>query len=353
MIQIDKILLFKILVSLIIIIFSKIIGPLIAYIVIKMFHLKEKDKEKIKSNAFYKPIKSLVLLISIYSISFLFYIPENIHLIIYKLFKIIIVLIFANGFSNLFSTHSDTFKKLSGKINFHGNDSLVRISSKIFKILVYIFAMFIIITELGYDLGGLITGLGISSVVIALAAQDLAKSLFGGLSILLDKPFSIGDYISVNNYSGTVEDISFRSTRIRTMAKELIVVPNSEIADSYVVNYNRRNTRQYNIKLVLELSTPLEKITIFKSKLLNLLNSNENVVKENIRVYFDTISDNGFDIQIIFYTNIMNYNEFLQFKENMNFEIMNLLQNEKIELAYDSKTIYLKGVSNEHNFISM
>ena len=342
MIQIDKILLFKILLSFAIIVFCKIIGPLIAYIVIKMFHLKEKDKEKIKNNAFYKPLKNLVFFIGLYSITFLFDIPENIKLIILKAFKIILVLIAANGISNLFSTNSEAFKKISEKVNFHGNDSLIRLSSKIFKILVYIFAMFIIISELGYDLGGLVTGLGISSVVIALAAQDFAKSLFGGLSIVLDKPFSVGDYISVNNYSGTVEDISFRSTRIRNMAKELIVVPNSEIAGSYIINYNKRNTRPYKINLVLELSTPLQKISSFKSKLLNLLNSNNDVVKENIRVFFETISDNGFDIQISFYTDIMNYNEFLQFKENMNFEIMNLLQNEGIELAYDSKTVYLK-----------
>ena len=342
MIQIDKTILLNILISILVIISSKILGPLFAYIIIKMFHFKEKDKEVIKNNAFYKPLELLVFFVGLYSISFLFNIPENIKIILFKIFKIIIVLIAANGISNLFSTNSNAFKKISEKVNFHGNDSLIRLSSKIFKILVYIFALFIIISELGYDLGGLVTGLGISSVVIALAAQDFAKSLFGGLSIVLDKPFSVGDYISVNNYSGTVEDISFRSTRIRNMAKELIVVPNSEIASSYIVNFNKRDTRQYKINLVLELSTPLQKITSFKSKLLNFLNSNNDVVKENIRVFFDTISDNGFDIQIIFYTNIMNYNEFLQFKENMNFEIMNLLQSEQIELAYDSKTVYLK-----------
>ena len=342
MFYIDKLLLFKILIAILIIAFSKIIGPLIAYILIKMVNFKEKNKDNIKKNAFYKPIKNLVLFIGLYTITFLFYIPDNIKLVLFKLFKICIVLVVANGFSNLFNTNSDTLKKIRNKINFHGNDSVVRFSSRIFKIIIYIFAGFFIVSELGYDLGGLVTGLGISSVVIALAAQDLAKSLFGGLSILLDKPFEIGDYIRVNNYEGTVEDISFRSTRIRNLAKELIVIPNSEIAQDYIINYSKRASREYKLNLVLELTTSLEKIASFKTKLLNLLNSNEHIEKENIRVFFDTISDNGFDVQITFHTNTFNYNDFLQFKENINYEIMNLLQSEQIELAYDSKTIYLK-----------
>lgn len=325
-----------------IIILAKIIGPLIAYIIIKMFNIKEKNKDKIKHNAFYKPIKLLIFTIGIYSATMLFKIPVNIKLIIFKALKICIILITANGFSNLFSTNSSSFKKIQKKLNTNKSDSMLKFISKAFRILVYVIAGFIIITELGYDLGGLVTGLGISSVVIALAAQDVAKSLLGGLCIFLDKPFEIGDYIKVNNYEGTVEEISFRSTRIRNISKELIVIPNSEIASDYITNYSRRNVRRYTLDLVLELSTPLEKITILKEKLLQNLNLHENVAKGNIRIYFGTISDNGYDFNISFYTNIMDFEEFLQFKENMNYEIMNLLQEENIELAYDSKTIYLK-----------
>ena len=342
MINIDKVILFKILIALIIILFSKIISSLIAYIIIRMFNLKEKNKEKIKNHAFFKPIKTLVLLLGLYSITFLFFIPENIKLIITKVFRICIIIIVAKGFSNLFNTNSDTFKKIRKKINFHGNDSLIDFSSRVLKVLVYIFAGFIIVSELGYNLGGLVTGLGISSVVIALAAQDFAKGLFGGLSIILDKPFSIGDYISVGDLEGTVEDISFRSTRIRNLSKELIVVPNSKIAEDNIINLSKRNGRPYKLNLVLELSTPLEKITLLKANILELLKNTPHIINENIRVYFSKISDNGFDLQILFYTDIMSYDEFLQFREDINIKIMDLLHKEQIDLAYDSKTIYLK-----------
>ena len=332
----------NILFSLYIIIFSKIISSLIAYIIIKMFNLKEKDKSKIKKNAFYKPIKTIILLIGIYVSTLLFNIPENIKLIIYKVFKICVILVTSKGFLNLFNTDSYTFKKIEKTLNFKGNDALVKFVSRALKILVYIVAGFIIVSEFGYNLGGLVTGVGISSVVIALAAQDLAKSLFGGLCIILDKPFSIGDYIVVNNYEGVVEDVTFRTTRIRNLENELIIIPNSEITADYISNWSKRNSRKYEMNLVLELGTSIEKIVDFKNAVLLVLQNENHVLKENIRIYFDTISDNGFDVKINCYTDILPYNDFLNYKEELNLKILNLLQIKNIELAYDSKTIYLK-----------
>ena len=329
-------------IALAIVLFSKIIGPFFAYIIIKMFYIKEKESKNIKQSVFYKPIKTIVLLNGIYCACLYFGLPTNVQLIMLKILKILIILTIAKGCANLFNTDSLAFKKIKEKLNANKSDAFLDILSRTLKIITYIIAGFIVIKELGYDLGGLVTGLGISSVVIALAAQDVAKSLLGGLCIFLDKPFIIGDYIKVNNYEGTVEDISFRSTRIRTVAKELIIIPNSDISSDYIVNFSRRNTRRYTLNLVLELSTPLAKTELLKEKLLNLLNSHDNVVKENIRVYFSNISDNGYDFNIGFYTDIMDFNQYLQFQENMNLEIMNLIQQEKIELAYDSKTIYLK-----------
>lgn len=332
-------LLTNIILAIVIILISKIIGPFLAYIFIKMFNFKEKNKIKIKNNAFYKPVSAFIFVLGIYTSTFLFTIPSNIKLIITKIFRISIILIIAKGFSNLFNINSETFLKIRKKLSFSGNDTLVNFFSKILKLLVYIISGFIIVSEFGYDLGGLVTGLGISSVVVALAAQDLAKSLFGGLCIILDKPFSIGDYILVNNFEGTVEDITFRTTRIRNVNNELIILPNSQITGDYITNLSKRDSRRYELLLTLELSTPLDKVNSLKQDLINLLSSHDDILKENIRVFFDTISDNGINIKISCYTNISN---FLQFKENLNFEILNLLESKNIELAYDSKTIYLK-----------
>lgn len=336
-------LIIKLAISLGIILFCKMFSSGVAYILIKIFHFKEKNRNKIKNNAFYKPIKTFVIILGIYLSTLLFYIPLNIKLIIVKAFKISTIVLIAKGFANLFNTNTESFNKLKEKLNFKENDGLVNFTSKILKCLVYIFAGFIIISELGYDLGGLVTGLGITSVVIALAAQDLAKSLLSGLCILLDKPFNIGDYITVNNYEGTVEDITFRTTRIQNIANDVIVIPNSQISENNIVNYSRKDSRFYSLLLTFELGTSLDKVANFKEKLMLLLNLHEHVLNENIRVFFHNISNNGIDVKITFYTDIINYADFLKLKEEINFSILNLVQKTGIELAYDSKTVYLKN----------
>ena len=332
----------KIAIALGIILFCKMISSGLAYILIKIFHFKEKNKNRIKNNAFYKPIRTLIIILGIYLSTLLFNIPANIKVLIIKAIKISTMILIAKGFSNLFNTNTDSFNKLKEKLNFKENDALLNFTSKILKSLVYIIAGFIIVSEFGYNLGGLVTGLGITSVVIALAAQDLAKSLLSGLCILLDKPFNIGDYIAVNNYEGTVEDITFRTTRIRDIAKDVIVIPNSQITENNIINYSRKDSRFYSLLLTFELSTSLDKVADFKKKLTLLLNLHEHVINENIRIFFNTISDNGINVKISFYTDIINYTDFLKFKEEMNFSILDLVQKTGIELAYDSKTIYLK-----------
>lgn len=332
----------KIVISFGIILFCKMIAGHFAYILIKIFNFK-KNKNAIKNNAFYQPIKTFVIIFGFYLSTLFFNIPINIRMIVIKAVKIFTIVLIAKGFANLCNTNTEIFNKLKEKLNFKDNDGLVNFTSKILKCLIYIIAGFIIISELGYDLGGLVTGLGITSVVVALAAQDLAKSLLSGLCILIDKPFNIGDYITVNNYEGTVEDITFRTTRIRNIAKDVIVIPNSQIAENNIVNYSRKDSRFYSLLLTFELSTSLNKVADFKEKLMLLLNLHEHVLNENIRVFFHAISDNGITIKITFYTDILDYADFLNFKEEMNFSILDLVQNSNIELAYDSKTIYMRN----------
>lgn len=328
--------------SIIIILFFKIISPLVAYIVIRMFHLKEKNKNKIKQNAFYKPIKSFLLVLGLYLATLIFNLPQNISLIIYKIFKICIILIVANGFANLFDFTSDYYEKLRKKFSFRGHDTLFNFITKLLKILVYIFAAFIIISELGYNLNGLVAGLGISSVVVALAAQNLAKNIIDGFSILLDKPFNVGDFIEFGEFSGTVEDLTFRTTRIRNLDNKVVIIPNSKIADETIVNISKLEKRRFCLNLTLELSTSLEKVAILNSHIKEFLLSNPNILEDKMNITFDNISDNGIDVLIAFYTTITDYWDFLKFKEEINYSLLDLINKEQIELAYNSQTIYLK-----------
>ena len=242
----------------------------------------------------------------------------------------------------LFDLNSGSFAKLREKLNFDGNDTTINFFSKVAKALIYIIAGFILITELGYNLGGLATGLGISSVVIALAAQDIAKSFLAGISIISDRPFEIGDYITVGDLSGTVEDITFRTTRIRNADDQVIVLPNSVLTDNNIINSSKRDCRRFRIVLTLELDTPLEKVTQLTENIKLALTTHPQVINETVKVFFETISADGIDLSIDLKTSALEYVDYLKFKEEINYTLLDMVNQAKIGLAYPSQSIYLK-----------
>lgn len=329
-------------IGLAIIVIFKIISSPIAYMIVKMFKFKVKDKNKIKNNGFYKPLKSFFVILGIYIGFMVLKLPADVFAVITKIFKICVILLATKGFSNLFDSNSESFAKLREKLNFNGNDTTINFFSKVAKALIYIIAGFILITELGYNLGGLATGLGISSVVIALAAQDIAKSFLAGISIISDRPFEIGDYITVGNLSGTVEDITFRTTRIRNADNQVIVLPNSILTDNNIINSSKRDSRRFFTVLTLELDTPLEKVTELTENIKLALTTHPQVINETVKVFFEKISADGIDLSIDLKTNALEYIDYLKFKEEINYTLLDMVNQAKIGLAYPSQSIYLK-----------
>ena len=329
-------------IGLAIIVIFKIISSPIAYMIVKMFKFKVKDKNKIKNNGFYKPLKSFFVILGIYIGFMVLKLPADVFAVITKIFKICVILLATKGFSNLFDSNSESFAKLREKLNFDGNDTTINFFSKVAKALIYIIAGFILITELGYNLGGLATGLGISSVVIALAAQDIAKSFLAGISIISDRPFEIGDYITVGNLSGTVEDITFRTTRIRNADNQVIVLPNNVLTDNNIINSSKRDSRRFFTVLTLELDTPLEKVTELTENIKLALTTHPQVINETVKVFFETISADGIDLSIDLKTSALEYVDYLKFKEEINYTLLDMVNRAKIGLAYPSQSIYLK-----------
>lgn len=191
-------------------------------------------------------------------------------------------------------------------------------------------------------MNGLVAGLGIGGVIVTLAAQDTAKNLFGGLVIFLDKPFIVGDWIEMEPYEGTVEDITFRSTRVRTFENSIVNIPNSIISNSSIINWSKMEKRRYRTNLCIEIDTPLEKIEKFQERVKEMLQSRDTVYDESIIVKFDEITDNGINILVCSYTDSVDYPSYLTERENINRKIMKILKEENIELAYDTKTVYMR-----------
>ena len=213
---------------------------------------------------------------------------------------------------------------------------------KIIRFVIYVIAVFLIITELGINLNGLIAGFGITGLIVTLAAQDTAKNLFGGVVIFLDKPFVVGDWIQFDKYEGTVEDITFRSTRIRTFENSVVNVPNSVLSNTSINNWSRMEKRRFKCTLCLEIDTPLDKVRKLANRIEEMLIKHDDIIDESVIVKFEAISNNGIDLLVYSYTNSVDYASFLEEKEKINYMLMKLLAEENIQLAYDTKTIFVK-----------
>ncbi len=332
----------ELLIFLAVLVIWNLIRGTIAYAIIKLFRWKNSAKE-IKRNSFYKPLKIFLMLSAIYIGILCLQLPQSIINIAFKLFKVTTIILIANGFANVIKPGSSIFNKLKQTEKFKGNDNILNFVAKIIKIIVYVIAAFVVLAEFGYNLNGIIAGLGLGSVVIALASQDIAKSLFAGAMILMDKPFMIGDYIAVAGYEGTVEDIKFRSTRVRLLDGSVITIPNHLITESNIVNWNGIEQRRYSATISLSANSNIEKIKDFIKKLQEALNANENIKENSANVSLTEIKADAIMISIYFNTQITNYTEYLQLKQKVNLFIMELLHEENLHLSCNETKVVVQN----------
>ena len=324
----------------------RILSSVVSSIIIKMLRPKGNDKVSVKKNPFYLPLRTIFTFVGIYIalniIKNATSISPEIQSILDKGIKILLIIFVAKAFGEGLDEKNKVFVKIRDKSNREIDKSTMKAILRITKIAIYVLAGFMVISELGYNISGFITGLGLSSVVITLAAQDTAKSLIGGLAIFLDKPFKVGDYIKVDQYEGTVEEIRFRTTSIRTLENTVLHVANSEMSVSAIINYSEMEKRRYYSKLVLEFGTSLKKVESVKNKINSMLMQMNEIEKETIMINFQEISDNGMDLVVVAYINRTNYAEYLDIKEEINYRVMEILENERVEMAYNTQTMYLK-----------
>ena len=160
--------------------------------------------------------------------------------------------------------------KLTAKTESDLDDQLVPLVIKTSRIAIVILGLLTLIQELGINVFSLLAGLGVGGLAIALAAKDTAANFFGSLMILFDQPFKIGDWIKISDMEGTVEDIGFRSTRIRTFYDSQIIIPNSTVASSQIDNLGKRNFRRTVETLGLTYSTSKENLELFILSLIHI-----------------------------------------------------------------------------------
>ena len=194
----------------------------------------------------------------------------------------------------------------------------------------------------GFPIGSIVAGAGLVGLTISLAAQESASNLFSGIVILLDKPFSIGDWITVGNVEGEVIDINFRSTRIRSMDHSVIIITNSQICASTVQNAALRTMRPYKFTLGVTYGTTRAQLEKLMADLQAMLDNSPYTNKGTNIVRLTSFGDSSINILISAYLTTNVYATFLQQQNDLNLNIMDVMQADGVDFAFPSTSVYIE-----------
>ncbi len=256
-------------------------------------------------------------------------------------FKIFTIMIVCWSFLCYLSDNIQSIISLKSKSP-EVNIVAVKFISNLLKILTVCIAVVMVLAELGYNISGLITGLGVGGLAVSLSAQDTLKNLISGFVILLDKPFDVGDLIETAEFKGTIEDITMRSTRIRKLDDSIIIVPNTQLADSSITNYARLTRKLVEFNIGLLYSTSNEVIVKCEKEIKAYLEKNELADNETIRVFFSEYADSSINLQVRCYIDTTDINIYNNFTEELNLEIKRIIEKNKTDFAYPTRSIIIE-----------
>lgn len=292
--------------------------------------------------AFEKSLRLFFVGIGIYLSLMYLSLPVSTDMLILKLFRSYIIFLIGLGFFHLSGSSSVLFRKISEKFDVELDEILIPFLSKLVRVIVITLMVSIIAVEWNYDVNGFIAGLGLGGLAFALAAKDAIANLFGGVIIITEKPFGIGDWIKTPSVEGTVEDISFRSTKIRTFAQAVVTVPNSTLSNEPITNWTKMGKRRITFNLGVTYNTPKLKLERCVRRIEEMLKGHPDLDDEVIFVRFDEFNDSSLDIFLYFFTKTTVWGEFLKVKEDINFKVMEILEEEGVSVAFPSRSIYIE-----------
>jgi len=225
------------------------------------------------------------------------------------------------------------------------DDQLVPLLRKTLRVFVVIIAaLFIAQNIFRWDIGALIAGLGIGGLAFALAAKDMLSNFFGSVTIFADRPFQMGDRIIVQGYDGFVEEVGFRSTRIRTFFGHLVTVPNAVIASTPVENAGVRPYIRRNFEITVTYDTPPEKVQQAMDILRDMLTARKNKFPADLPgwVHFMNYNAASLGLAVTYWFGSTDWKEYLDFTSDFNLELLRRYNEAGIEFAFPTQTVYVR-----------
>ena len=288
------------------------------------------------------PLKAFFLILGVYWGLSVAGLPPGLMNILVKLFRISNILLITWALTNFTPFATSMLIKLDGKSDRRSNAVAIKFVANVMKVIIIALSVVVVISELGYNISGLITGIGLSGLTFSLAAQSTAADLFAGFSIVTDKPFDVGDYISTPSVEGIIEDITMRSTRVRTIADTLVVVPNSKLINESITNRSKMNKRYVDMTIGLTYAAESDTLKSCVADIEDMLRNHEDVDNDRIVVAFSEFASSSQDIRIIYFTNTTVHDEYIKVREDVNYKIKEIVEKNGASFAFPSTSVYME-----------
>lgn len=305
-----------------------------------------------------KPLNTFILLITLYFAFDRLDFPLEwkigsiryfgMRMVIYRTFQIAIicsitwVLLRLTDFLGLVMMHRASLTESKS------DDQLVPFVKEAIKVVLVIFSVFFMLGAIfKLNIASLIAGLGIGGLAIALAAKESLENLLGSFTIFLDKPFVIGDLIRINGIEGHVESIGFRSTRIRTLEKSFVTVPNKKLVDTELDNLSLRIQRRAKFNIGLTYETSTEQLKGIISEMQAYIDKHPHTLPDETRIRLFEFDASSVSIMVLYFVDTLEYDVYLDVREEINYKIIEIVKKHGSAFAYPTTTVLMKNNNAE------
>ena len=252
----------------------------------------------------------------------------------------LLALIFQSGLWASHFIHAWTDTKVAASDSADG-DTLTALSLLGFaaRVAVWSVVLLLALDKMGFNITALVAGLGVGGVAVALAVQNILGDLFASLSIVLDKPFVVGDFIVVDGLRGTVERVGVKTTRVRSLDGELLVFANADLLKSRIRNFRRMNDRRIAFTVGVTYETPPEKLARIAPRLREIVEAGAKTRFD--RAHLKEFGDSALVFEVVYYVTSPDYNTYMDVQQQINFAILDDFRREDISIAYPTRTLHM------------
>jgi MscS family membrane protein len=264
-----------------------------------------------------------------------------------RLFRIVSILLVTWMAFRLADAGATLLSEMSARTESKLDDQLVPLARKGGKVFIATVGLLLVAQNLGYSVSGLLAGLGIGGLALAMAAKDTLANLFGSLMIMLDRPFHVGDVITFSGGEGVVEEIGMRSTRVRTAGRTVVSIPNQNLANATVENQSLMPRRRIKFTIGVTYDATASQMQELVTRIEELLRADEGVDPEQIMVRFTEFGASSLDIMVQYFTVTTEYPRSLEVRQRVNLALMQLIEEMGLQFAYPTRTVHLVGGGGE------